>query len=302
MVSQHCRNDHSVTSDTLAYAPASGETRYATQFDHVIFVGKAQHIGELSKKYRNARWWLWLHNYIVDEVPLHWPDLARYPLLVVFVSKTHMQHTIKKIAGRRLNKFLLGWLSKTPVTYIYNPLDDALQPDLTPVQPDKLVFFSSPYKGIDQVLASFEYVHRAMPGLRLHVANPGYTRNFDANKLDRPGVVVLGSLPQKEVLSHVREALCVFYPQSLRPETFGLVYAEANAVGTPVLAHDFGAAREVLCSEDQLVDSHDPSAVVAKLKSWATGGRPVVRGRDDFLLSSVARQWEVLLGAGCARK
>ncbi len=55
-------------------------------------------------------------------------------------------------------------------------------------------------------------------------------------------------------MQHIRESLCVFYPQTQRCETFGLVYAESNAVGTPVLAHDFGAAREVLSSPDQLIN------------------------------------------------
>lgn len=50
-------------------------------------------------------------------------------------------------------------------------------------------------------------------------------------------VVRLGSMPQHFILQHLRKALSVFYMQRKRAETFELVSAQANAVGTPVLAH-----------------------------------------------------------------
>src|SRR5581483_2147599 len=45
----------------------------------------------------------------------------------------------------------------------------------------------------------------------------------------------------------------VFYPKFVLPETFGLVFAEASAVGTPVLTHDCGAAAEVLADPRQVL-------------------------------------------------
>ena len=140
-----------------------------------------------------------------------------------------------------------------PISTCYNPVD--LMPDDTPVQANKLVFFSSPHKGLDQVLRAFEAVRAWRTDWQLFVANPGYLSQDHA--LPR-GVVTLGALPHEEVIRHVREAFCVFYPQATFAETFGLVFAEANAVGTPVLAHSLGSAAEVLgetlAEARQLVD------------------------------------------------
>jgi glycosyltransferase involved in cell wall biosynthesis len=93
------------------------------------------------------------------------------------------------------------------------------------------------------------------------------------------------------VLRYVRESLCVFYPQTVHAETFGLVFAEANAVGTPVLAHDFGAAREVLSNPEQLVDGKDPRALIAKLRAWHDGARAQVAARPEFRASAVIAEW-----------
>jgi glycosyltransferase involved in cell wall biosynthesis len=116
-----------------------------------------------------------------------------------------------------------------------------------------------------------------------------------AAALEQPGLRVLGRLPQQEMLKHVRSSLCVFYPQSVHPETFGLIFAEANAVGTPVLAHDFGSAGEVLGGGEQLVDATDAAAVADKVAAWRDGGRPQVRAQPQFRASAVVAEWRRLL-------
>ena len=59
---------------------------------------------------------------------------------------------------------------------IYNPVEDALRPDGTAPDPDKLVFFSSPNKGLDFALDAFGELRRALPQLRLLSAIPATRR------------------------------------------------------------------------------------------------------------------------------
>src|SRR4029077_5404911 len=91
---------------------------------------------------------------------------------------------------------------------------------------------------------------RRIPSLRLLVGNPAYKRGHAAG---RGGVEYLGPQPQAQMHAVVRGALCTFAPNFVLPETFGLVYAESKALGTPVLAHDCGAAAEGTADEHQVL-------------------------------------------------
>ena len=143
------------------------------------------------------------------------------------------------------------------------------------------------------MLRTFERVREDRPSLRLCIANPGYIALEP--DLSMSGVEVLGPLPHHEVLAHVRTAFCVFYPQSGFKETFGLVFAEANALGTPVLAHAVGAASEVLGDARQLVNADDPEAVRARPARLVRRGSPPRWGvNPQFRLSRVAQRWEEL--------
>ena len=53
--------------------------------DHVFFVQKAQHLATVAQ-HSHARLWVWLHNYLHDEVPYFWRDHLRHRLGIVCVS------------------------------------------------------------------------------------------------------------------------------------------------------------------------------------------------------------------------
>src|SRR3977135_4644555 len=62
---------------------------------------------------------------------------------------------------------------------IYNPVEDTLTPDGTPVDERKLIFFSSPNKGLNFTLDAFSALKARMPDLRLVVGNLGYRAGGD---------------------------------------------------------------------------------------------------------------------------
>jgi|CXWL01.1.fsa_nt_gi glycosyltransferase involved in cell wall biosynthesis len=298
VVTQHNRIESISPKKTLHFTNAAHENEYIKSPGVIIFIQKPQNVRQLVFKYPKARKILWLHNYIEDEVPLYLPDIALFNIEILCVSEVHKQHTLKKIKKSFISDLYFTYLHRLKVHYIYNPLDDDLIPDKTPVDFNKLVFFSSPYKGIENVIRLFSLVKKDkdFKELKLYVANPGYIRNFDTHSLDIEGIINLGSLPQQDAINHVRSALCVFYPQIRRPETFGLVYSEANAVGTPVLAHDFGSAREILSNQEQILDCSDDTKVINTLKSWyLKGQRPHVEANPQFRLSNVIKTWEKLI-------
>lgn len=178
---------------------------------------------------------------------------------------------------------------------LHNPISDDLHPDGTPHDPDLLVFTSAPHKGLDQVLAAFTTLRQTIPTLRLELADPGYLI-WPVGDLPA-GVTRLGSLPHAQVISRMRQALCLFYPQQRFAETFGLVIAEANAVGTPALLHGgLGANDEVASDPSQCIDGGDPTQIADRISAWRAH-RPLVRANPAFRLCRVVADWQALLTA-----
>ena len=270
--------------------------------------------------YPNARLYLWLHDRVrPGSKRAGWlastADLLRErAVTIVCVSDSQRRGVEAALGAMRVGDAVRAQT-------IYNPIDDALAPDGSPVDPDKLVFFSSPNKGLKFTLDAFRALRRRMPGLRLVIGNPGYRIR---NSAPVAGVEYLGPQPQAHMHAQVRTALCTFFPNFVIPETFGLVFAESHALGTPVLTHDCGAAAEVIGDRNQilpvttahrvyetLVSSISPGwragpariaaalglfdAYAERIQAWRSGGRPHVAPDPRFRLGTIAQQWRALL-------
>jgi glycosyltransferase involved in cell wall biosynthesis len=269
--------------------------------------------------YPNARIYLWLHDRLKPgSKRAGWlgstADLLReLAVTIVCVSDTQRRGVEAALRTMRIEDL------RTHT--IYNPIDDALAPDGSPVDGSKLVYFSSPNKGLKFALDAFREMRRQMPDLRLVVGNPGYKTR---RSILIDGVEYLGPQPQARIHAEVRTALCTFFPNFVIPETFGLVFAESNALGTPVLTHDCGAAVEVIGDRNQILPvtvadrvyeavlsqmspgwRAGPARVAASLglfdayaeriRAWRTGARPRVGPDPRFRLAGVADQWRALL-------
>lgn len=285
----------------------------------VIVTRDSRALPRVRELYPNARVYLWLHDQLKPgSKRAGWlastADLMReLSVTVVCVSDSQRQGVEAALRVLRMEAL------RTHT--IYNPIDDALAPDGSPVDRNKLVFFSSPNKGLKFTLDAFRVLRRRMPELRLVVGNPGY-------KVRKPvpieGVDYLGPQPQSRIHAEVRTALCTFFPNFVIPETFGLVFAESNALGTPVLTCDRGAAVEVLGDRKQVLPvtlaarayekllTHvspgwraGPARLAASLgmfdsfaeriSTWRDGARPTVGPDPRFRLAAVAEQWRKLL-------
>jgi glycosyltransferase involved in cell wall biosynthesis len=239
-----------------------------------------------ATQFPNAKRLLWLHDFNQQEIVKAYPELKGTGTKIVCVSRTHKQLVADALISQ------IGVVEGLTATHVYNPIGDDLQPDSTPVDHKKLVFFSSPHKGLEHALYLFGRLRDIDPSYTLHVANPGY---LPSAALEGPGVVSLGTLNHSSVVGVVRGALAVFHPNLVFPETFGLVHAEANAVGTPALTAGIGANREILgSSSGQILDVRDEKLVVQTIQRWSRE-RPVVKGRDEFRLTNVLNSWEALL-------
>ena len=254
-----------------AFAPMAGTT--------FVVINAWKVACKLRKAHPLARVLLWLHIHPGRHNRPMGAALRQAGIGVICVSRSHAD-------GLRA---FLGTGPLPAIRHIHNPVADDLTPDETPRDPDRLLFASAPHKGLREVFAQFRAVRAAIPGLTLAVADPGYLA-WDTGPVPE-GVTVLGPLPHPALIAQMRRALCLFYPQTSFAETFGLVLAEANAVGTPVLVHQgLGANDEVAGDPAQRVNGHDTAALIARLDLWRRDP-PTVAADPRFRLTAVVTQW-----------
>ncbi len=261
--------------------------------DHVVILRKFPQILVFQKHFPQAQFHLWIHTYKNWEYGLKRGISLAKPWQLITNSNTHAKH-----CNKILNKGLLGRfynLFKAPVAIktCYNPIPAELA-TYEPQHRDlnKLLFLSAPNKGLKQVLKTFQQINRHLKDLNLYIANPGYRED---QPQDIPNVHYLGALPADQVKQHLATSLCVFYPQDSFAETFGLIYAEANALGTPVMAHDIGAAREILHPNNALVNAEDNYQITKTLVQWQRQ-LPEVSYRQEFNTPAIYQQWVDALG------
>jgi len=262
--------------------------------DAIVVLRKDKQLKIWQQRFPKAHTYLWLHTYKKWEFVFKRFFRHNHKTTIIGNSKTHASHLKQQLHEHKLGRFLSAiGVPNIHVEYAYNPVP---KPELhVPVtrNPNKLIFISAPNKGLEEVLNHFQAIKAAMPDMQLYIANPGYRDQAD---IQQAGVQILGALPQAELWQHVAESLCVFYPQTSFAETFGLIYAEANALGTPVLAHDIGAAREILHPDNPLIDSHNDKLVIKTLQQWQDK-LPALQYRDDFADKAIYQQWSQLLSS-----
>lgn len=279
-VMQHNRNSVSGTNprflgsnDKLAGIPT-----------HIVLLRSPFLLESLREQFPLSNLYFWAHDEFL------WPGWQQFFRIFlktattpICVSRWHEQQMHTYAAELDCPAF--------PSHFIYNPIDDDLAPNATPVEPDKLIFFSSPHKGLELTLNIFQALlqYPELANLRLFVSNPGYHDDYDTQSRS---VVNLGKLPHHAAMQHVRSSFAALHLNTVCPETFGLVHAEANAVGTPFLNAPLGAGPEICPCHEQFVQADNPEAVAERLIQWRRHGRPQVRVNSAFRRSAVAAVWQ----------
>ena len=295
---QACRKVDDIRESGMSYIGMQTAIRLAAERPpgHVILSRKIKLLKQMATDFPSAKHYLWIQDLPVSKYCRYRQDLVKYD--VELVCNSNWQRGVAEgylSPGCWYQRLFHPFSRRQPVgvSTIYNVINPAIKYEPVEIDEDKLVFFSAPRKGLKEVLACFRDVIRARPQTKLYIANPGYEA-MDPEWIDHPNLVNLGSLSNADVIRHVREAFCVFYPQAVLPETFGVIYAEANTVGTPVLCYDIGAASEILSNHDQVMAVSEEN-VTEKLMGWYKNGRPQVRGKPDYLLDNVVEKWVDML-------
>ncbi len=290
--------------------------------EHVVILRDARVLPQLRTRFPQARFHYWVHDQLR-------PGSSRARRLRATAAVLHelavnvicVSDTQRRMVDATLDSLGIG--DRVRTTTIYNPVEVAAVDTGVAYRDNQLVFFSSPNKGLAYTLDVFRALRRRMPELLLSVANPGYKGNSPAAIA---GVAYIGALARPQIHQLVRSSLCTLALNFVLPETFGLVYAESLALGTPVLAHDAGAAFEVIADSRQVLPVRRAHRVYERLVhelptrwrsmparladrmglfddycericAWRKGGRPTVGPDPRFALEAIVAHWRALLAA-----
>jgi glycosyltransferase involved in cell wall biosynthesis len=124
------------------------------------------------------------------------------------------------------------------------------------------------WKGLDVLSEAFEVVRRDRPDATLTLVGRGdRAEEFQARARDDPALTVFGRLSEADIVHQYRKAAVLALPSTTDAESFGMVLAEANACGTPVVASRIGGIPSFVRDGDNgwLAKPGDPNDLAARL-------------------------------------
>jgi glycosyltransferase involved in cell wall biosynthesis len=185
-----------------------------------------------------------------------------------------------------------------------------------PPRARRLIYTSTPFRGLDLLLSWFPVIRQVCPDAELRVCSSmrvyGVGEQEDRAQFGRlydlgrqPGVTLLGSLSQPQLADELRQARVLAYPNHW-PETFCIAAIEAQASGCPVVTSTLGALPETVGDGGVCVPGDprsDPAfrdrfiaEVVSMLTDdtrWEGFSRGAMqRSREQYDWRVIAGEWE----------
>lgn len=206
---------------------------------------------------------------------------------LVFPSQYHKTIFVDTVRA------LVEWKSWPSMQVIPNPIDESAYRNPCKDRGNYVMWAAAPQKGLEHAVRIFNMLAKHERNLHFLVATPEYALK-ELDKYEFPNnTQILGAVPHDKLLDYVYRARLLLHANLKWPETFGVLLAESNALGTPVLTQNHGAAREVLHDKRQLVDFLNESEAVGRALSIITSDIEV-SGRPEHRESAVMKKWEEL--------
>ena len=163
-----------------------------------------------------------------------------------------------------------------------------------------LVYTSTPYRGLDVLLAAFPAIRAAIPGTRLRVfsglsitrGGPDDNQYGDLHRqcLATEGVEYVGPVSQPELAGSLTNAAALAYP-SVYPETSCISAMEAMAAGAIVLTTRLGALPETLAGFGSMTEPNDnPARLAVDFAAMAVNTLKQLQANPDDAAATRERQ------------
>lgn len=235
------------TGDSLTHARLHAVVAKGYEEDRSIDPKVAEYL-HISEAFEHAAEFDLIHSHY-DFMALAYTRLVKTPVLTTVhgFSSPRIMPVYEKY--RDGNFVSISDADRAPglnyLATVYNGIDLALYPQRTS-RGDELIFLGRihPDKGVHLAI---ETARRS--GRRLQIAgiiqDADYFRDQVQPHLDDRQICYIGPVGVAEKNALFAQAYALLHLNTI-PERFGLVLAEANAAGVPVIAMDLGSCREVI--------------------------------------------------------
>lgn len=208
-------------------------------------------------------------------------------------------YTVKAYAPRLcVSNFLLNHIqqnekeSKDKV--FWNPVNPEIKQFKKDKREDYLVWTSAYQKGIGEAIGMYKQLYDMGMTRPLKICVPEWSnRPFPfPEELKNYPIEFVGALPWRDCMELLSKSAGMFRP-GFFPETFGLVYAEANYLGVPVITFDVGAAREVLTENNLIIGENTD---IGDIKKYIDDiENKSVACNEDYTIQRIGKKWLKLI-------
>jgi glycosyltransferase involved in cell wall biosynthesis len=219
----------------VEYYPVTKTQEYFAKYKPALHIAWRHNI-----KVTNAKTYVWSHDLIPQFVQL----VDRYEK-VLCLSEFHKNY-LHAMSGVPLDKIIVTRNGINP---------DRFRDQIQKKVKGKIVYSSSPDRGLDQALRVMDHVVKEIPEAKLHVyygfdnmekmGMKAEVDRFKAMISERPFVIAHGNLEQKELTKEFLESEVWLYPTYFL-ETFCITAIEALASGVYPVTRKYGALQDTL--------------------------------------------------------
>lgn len=185
-------------------------------------------------------------------IPRHyWPRLmAQMAINHAWLSRFNRVTAISMAVAKQLRAFGGDSFQHVDIVYPGTPwMQPRTEEDMAVVPTVVCAGRLVPEKGIDILIKAFGQIYSSHQDMRLIIVGDGPSRDALMHLTDNLGLVKVvdftGHLPQANTSAIIRQGWCLCVP-SLWKEPFGMIAAEAQMLGIPVVASGTGGLVEVI--------------------------------------------------------
>jgi 2-polyprenyl-3-methyl-5-hydroxy-6-metoxy-1,4-benzoquinol methylase/glycosyltransferase involved in cell wall biosynthesis len=199
-------------------------------------------------------------NYGVKKLGLWAHDISSSPAYQYLEQVYNDLDLIILLSDWHVNDFktTFKFISDNKIKVLRNGVDlDRFKSDIGKVS-GKLIYSSTPFRGLDILTDIFPMIKKEVPNAELHVFSSMklYGSNYDDNQFlslynklkSIPGIVYHGSVKQDVLAKEMQSAELLVYPNTY-PETSCITVMEAVSAKTPVVTSNKAALPETLPSD-----------------------------------------------------